>query len=93
MAGTGTKRRNVSRETFTLKRDAQAWAQKIEVQAEHIVASGYQPVPEGYRVGHLIDGYARECNMGGKTKQPTHAMVERELGSMPLKRLNTHPLA
>jgi hypothetical protein len=43
-------------ETFTLKRDAQAWAQQIEVQAEHIVANGYQPVPERYTVGDLIDG-------------------------------------
>lgn len=76
-------------ETFTLKRDAQAWAQQIEVQAEHIVASGYQPVPEQYSVGDLIDGYALECNMGGKTKQATHAMLKRELGSVPLKRLNS----
>jgi hypothetical protein len=56
-------------QTFTLKRDAQAWAKQIEVQAEHIVASGYQPVPEGYSVGDLIDGYARECNMGGRAEQ------------------------
>lgn len=76
-------------ETFTLKRDAQAWAQQIEVQAEHIVASGYQPVPEGYSVGNLIDAYGQECNMGGRTKQATHAMLRRELGSIPLKRLNS----
>ncbi|TQK10173.1 site-specific integrase [Herbaspirillum sp. SJZ107] len=76
-------------ETFTLKREAQAWAQQIEVQAEHIVASGYQPVPEGYSVGDLIDGYARECNMGGRTKQTTHAMLKRELGGIPLKRINS----
>lgn len=76
-------------ETFTLKRDAQAWAKQIEVQAEHIVASGYQPVPEGYSVGDLIDGYALECNMGGRTKQATHAMLKRELGSIPLKRINS----
>jgi hypothetical protein len=76
-------------ETFTLKRDAQASAQQIEVQAEHIVASGYQPVPEQYSVGGLIDGYALECNMGGKTKQATHAMLKRELGTVPLKRLNS----
>ena len=76
-------------ETFTLKRDAQAWAKQIEVQAEHIVASGYQPVPEGYSVGDLIDGYALECNMGGRTKQATHAMLKRELGSISLKRINS----
>lgn len=76
-------------QTFTLKRDAQAWAKQIEVQAEHIVASGYQPVPEGYSVGDLIDGYAQECNMGGRTKQATHAMLKRELGTIPLKRINS----
>lgn len=76
-------------ETFTLKRDAQKWASQIEVQAEHIVASGYQPVPEGYSVGDLIDGYALECNMGGRTKQATHSMLKRELGTTPLKRLNS----
>lgn len=76
-------------QTFTLKRDAEAWAKQIEVQAEHIVASGYQPVPEGYSVGDLIDGYAQECNMGGRTKQATHAMLKRELGSIPLKRINS----
>jgi hypothetical protein len=74
-------------ETFTLKRDAQAWAQQIEVQAEHIV-SGYQPVPDHYSVGDLIDGYTLECNMGGRTKQATHAMLKSELGSIPLKRHN-----
>lgn len=76
-------------ETFTLKRDAQAWAKQIEVQAEHIVASGYQPVPEGYSVGDLINGYALECNMGGRTKQATHAILKRERGPIPLKRINS----
>jgi integrase len=76
-------------ETFTRKRDAESWAKQVEVQAEHIVASGYQPVPEGYSVGDLIDGYAQECNMGGRTKQATHAMLRRELGSVPLKRINS----
>ena len=75
-------------ETFTLRRDALAWAQQIELQAEHIVASGYQPVPDRYTVGDLIDGYALECNMGGRTKQATHGMLKRELGSIPLKRIN-----
>jgi hypothetical protein len=76
-------------ETFTLKRDAQAWARQVEVQAEHIVASGYQPVPDRYTVGDLIEGYALECSMGGRTKQATNAMLKRELGSTPLKRLNS----
>lgn len=76
-------------QTFTLKRDAQTWAQQLEVQAEHIVASGYQPVPDTYKVSDLIDSYALECNMGGKTKQATHAMLKRELGNIALKRLNS----
>lgn len=76
-------------ETFTLKRDVEAWAKKLEVQAEHIVANGYQPVPEGYSVADLIDGYALECNMGGRTKQATHAMLKRQLGTIPLKRINS----
>lgn len=76
-------------ETFTRRRDAESWARQVEVQAEHIVASGYQPVPEGYSVADLIEGYAQECNMGGKTKQATHAMLKRELGSIPLKRINS----
>lgn len=76
-------------QTFTRKRDAEIWAKQIEVQAEHIVASGFQPVPEGYSVGDLIDGYAQECNMGGRTKQATHAMLKRELGTIPLKRINS----
>lgn len=75
--------------TFTFKRDAEAWAKQIEIQAEHIAATGYQPVPDGYTVGNLIDGYALECNMGGRTKQATHAMLKRELGSIRLKKLNS----
>lgn len=76
-------------ETFTLKRDAEAWARKVELQVEHVVASGYQPVPDGYSLADLIDSYALECNMGGRTKQSTHAMLRREMGSIPLKRLNS----
>lgn len=75
--------------TFTLRRDAEAWARQIEVQAEHIAATGYQPVPDQYTVADLIDGYAQECNMGGRTKQATHAMLKRELGSIRLKKLNS----
>jgi integrase len=76
-------------ETFTLKRDAQAWARQVEVQAEHIVSSGYQPIPDKYSVADLIDGYGQECNMGGKTKQATHAMLKRAFGTVSLKRLNS----
>ncbi|RFP23133.1 site-specific integrase [Duganella sp. BJB488] len=75
--------------TFQFKRDAQAWARQVEVQVEHVAANGYQPVPDDYSVGDLIDGYGQECNMGGRTKQSTHAMLKRELGTIPLKRLNS----
>lgn len=89
MACSSTKGGISRGETFTYKQDAQAWAQQIEVQVEHIIATGFQPFPEGYSVGDLIDGYAQECNMGGKTKQATDAMLKRELGNVSLKRLNS----
>lgn len=90
----GKWRAQVRRGKFTGERrshlngDAEAWAKQIEVQAEHIAATGFQPVPDGYTVGELIDGYDLECNMGGRTKQATHAMLKRELGSILLKKLN-----
>lgn len=74
--------------TFALKRDAEAWAKKIEVQTSHIIATGYQPVPERYTVADLIDGYGASVKMTGKTKIATHAMLKRELGTILLKRLN-----
>jgi len=76
-------------ETFTHKRDALAWARQLEGQAEHIVSSGYHPLPDKYSAGDLIDGYSLECNMGGKTKQATHAMLKSTLGSVSLRRLNS----
>src|SRR5471030_1782349 len=74
-------------ETFTLKRDSEAWARKVELQVEHVVANGYKPVPDGYSLADLIDSYALECNMGGRTKQLTHDMLKKRMGSIPLKRL------
>ena len=74
--------------TFTLKRDAEAWAKRIEVQTSHIIATGYQPVPDRYTLADLIDGYGASVKMTGKTKIATHAMLKRELGTIPLKRLN-----
>ncbi|MRW85667.1 tyrosine-type recombinase/integrase [Pseudoduganella sp. FT26W] len=76
-------------QTFQFKRDAEAWARQVEVQVEHVAATGYQPIPDDYSVGDLIDGYGQECNMGGRTKQSTHAMLKRELGAVSLKRLNS----
>ncbi|RZT04274.1 Site-specific recombinase XerD [Duganella sp. CF402] len=75
--------------TFEFKRDAESWARQVEVQVEHVAANGYQPIPDNYSVGDLIDGYGQECNMGGRTKQLTHDKLKRELGEIPLKRLNS----
>lgn len=74
--------------TFAMKRDAQAWARQMEVQTSHIIATGYQPVPDRYTVADLIDGYGASVKIPGKTKLATHAMLKRELGTIPLKRLN-----
>lgn len=75
-------------QTFVRKRDAEAWAKQIEVQAQHIIATGFQPVPDGYTLADLIDSYAESIRMTGKTKIATHAMLKRELGTISLKRLN-----
>jgi integrase len=75
--------------TFDLKRDAQMWAKQIEVQASHIIATGFQPVPERYSVGDLIESYGATIPMTGKTKIATHIMLKRELGTLPLKRFNS----
>ena len=74
---------------FTLKRDAEKWGRQYEAQAEGIAANGYQPVPRGYSIADLIDSYALECSMGGRTKQATHAMLKRDLGNISLKHLNS----
>lgn len=74
--------------TFNFRRDAEMWAKKIEVQASHIIATGYQPVPDRYTVADLIDGYGVSVKIPGKTKLATHAMLKRELGTVALKRLN-----
>ena len=75
--------------TFAKKRDAETWARQVESQVEQVVANGYQLPPEGYTLGHLIDDYGLECNMGGKTKQATHAMLHRKLGPILLRQLNS----
>lgn len=74
--------------TFDLKRHAQAWARQIEVQASHIIATGFQPVPDRYKVADLINAYGAAVPITGKTKAATHAMLKRELGTISLKRLN-----
>lgn len=76
-------------ETFTFKRDAVKWAQSIEVQAQHIVTSGYQPVPDGYTFGDLLQEYIAEVKEGGRTKTATLAMLNRQLGDIKLKTINS----
>lgn len=58
-------------ETLALECHAQAWARQVEVQAQAIVVSGCHHAPNHDSEGDLIDGYARQCNMGGRTnRQP-----------------------
>lgn len=77
--------------TFTLKRDATAWATQVEAQAEHVAAGGYAPVPKTATVADLIDKYVEDTAPTGKTKIATLAMLRRELGAIKLHQLNpTH---
>lgn len=77
--------------TFTLKRDATAWATQVEAQAEHVAAGGYAPVPKSATVADLIDKYIEDTKPKGKTKVATYALLRRELGAIKLHQLNpTH---
>nr|WP_315476317.1 site-specific integrase [uncultured Undibacterium sp.] len=75
--------------TFTNKSEATKWARQVEVQIEHISASGFQPIPKGYTVGDLIDGYNADVAEQGRTKVATLKMLIRELGKIQLKDLNS----
>lgn len=74
--------------TFPLKRDAEDWARRIEVQATRIIASGFQAIPQGYSFSDLISDYIAETKEGGKTKTNTLAMLKRRMGHIPLNSLN-----
>ena len=76
-------------ETFTLKRDAEKWARGIEVQAEHVAAGGFAPVPKDATLGDLIDKYqASVGGMPGKTKTATLKMLVDRLGKKKLATFN-----
>jgi len=71
--------------TFTLKRDAEAWAREVERQAEHLTAGGFAPVPKAATVADLIDEYIKGHEATyGKTKTATLAMLKREIGKVRL---------
>lgn len=74
-------------ETFTYKSDAIKWAKQIEVQIENVSATGFQPIPKGYTLGDLIDGYVKDVEPEGKTKVATLKMLTRVLGKVQLKSL------
>lgn len=75
--------------TFASKREAKAWGAAMESQAKHIAVSGYAPVPKGATLADLIDKYGElHAKEPGKTKAATHAMLKREIGSVPLAKLN-----
>ena len=73
--------------TFALKRDAQAWAAKIESQVEHMAAHGFQPVPEGYKLGDLLDAYIKEFDPHRHRLQMIKCL-RRVLGNIPLRKLS-----
>lgn len=75
--------------TFTLKRDAEAWAREAERQAEHVAAGGFAPAPKGATLADLIDVYVETfAKTPGKTKEATLAMLRRDLGKVRLSALN-----
>lgn len=75
--------------TFATKREARDWASTIEVQAAHIAAGGYAPIPKGATVADLIDKYVETLQrQPGRTKSMTLAMLQRELGTVRLGALN-----
>lgn len=75
--------------TFTTKREARDWATAIEVQANHIAAGGYAPVPKSATVADLIDKYTETLTKTpGRSKEATLAMLKRDLGKVKLASLN-----
>ena len=75
--------------TFTTKREARDWAAAIEVQANHIAAGGYAPVPKSATVADLIDKYTETfTKTPGRSKEATLAMLKRDLGKVKFASLN-----
>jgi integrase len=75
--------------TFMTKREAKDWAATIEVQAHHIAAGGFAPIPKGATLADLIDKYISSvAKVPGKTKAATLAMLRNRLGEVKLASLN-----
>lgn len=75
--------------TFTLKRDAEAWARAAERQAEHAGTSGVMPLPKSATLADLIDSYTETvAKLPGKTKAATLAMLRADLGGVRLMSLS-----
>ena len=54
-------------QTFTRKRDAQAWATEIEAQVRQAAAGGFIS-PKGLTVGRVIELYRKNVAGGGRTR-------------------------
>jgi len=74
--------------TFTLKRDAIAWATQIEAQSKSLIIDGFQPVPNGYTLENLITSHLTDTKPEGRSKRATLAMLSRKLGHHDLKDVN-----
>ncbi len=76
--------------TFASKREARDWAASMEVQANHVAAGGYAPIPKSATLADLIDKYNETATKEhGKTKTATLAMLQRDLGKVKLTALNS----
>jgi integrase len=75
-------------ETFPNKTEAKKWAANIESQASHLIREGYQPIPNGFTLGDLINLYLKEIAPDGRSKKATVNMLNKKLGSQKLKNLN-----
>ncbi len=79
--------------TFTLKREAQAWATEIEAQANHVAAGGYAPVPKTATVADLIDKYIEHFTKEIRdSKAASLSRLKREIGSLKLSDLSASVL-
>lgn len=75
--------------TFTLKRDAEAWALAVESQADATAINGRTPVPKAATLADLIDKYGElHAKTPGRTKAATLAMLKRDMGDVKLSALN-----
>lgn len=77
--------------TFTLKREAQAWATQVSAQAHSLATVGYQVVPAGYTVGKLIDTYIEDTKPHDK-REAVLKRIKRDVGRYNLSKLTTHIL-